>query len=73
MLAHALGHIVEKCRASDLPALSAVVVHKGSDARPGNGYYEAAHPDIDDPMEREVTWANEFEAVHRAKYPEALP
>lgn len=64
----ALGAIVSRCRGANLPALSALVVH-ASDKRPGNGYFEAAHPGIDEPMAREVAWGGEFLAVHSAKYP----
>jgi hypothetical protein len=69
LLAQALGAIVRRCRVAKLPALSALVVHAGSDKRPGTGYYEAAHPGIDDPMAREVAWAKEFDAAHKATYP----
>jgi len=69
LLAQALGTIVKRCRDADLPALSALVVHASSDKRPGNGYYEAAHPGINDPMAREVAWATEFAAAHKASYP----
>jgi hypothetical protein len=72
MLAAALGLIVEACRVAGLPALSAVVVHKGGDRMPGNGYFEAAHPDVDDPLLRPAAWAREFDAVHTTTYPEDL-
>jgi hypothetical protein len=72
ILATALGIIVERCRAAGLPALSAVVVHAGGDHRPGNGYFVVAHPGDDDPLKREIAWANEFQAVHKAKYPQTL-
>ena len=69
MLAAALGEIVARCRSAGLPALSALVVHAGGDKRPGNGYFAAAHPGVDDPIMREVEWAREFQAAHAATYP----
>lgn len=73
MLSHALGLIVERCREADLPALSALVVRAG-ERRPGPGYYTAAHPDIDDPMKREIAWAKERGEAHRrcAEYPDTF-
>jgi hypothetical protein len=72
LLAAALGMIVTACRGAGLPALSALVVHAGSDRRPGDGYYKAAHPEIRDPLQQHVAWGKEFEAVHTAEYPDSL-
>jgi hypothetical protein len=72
ILAAALGTIVERCRVTGKPALSAVVVHKTGDRMPGNGYFVAAHAGIDDPLLRRIEWAKEFQAVHGAKYPTTL-
>ena len=71
-LAAALGAISSRCLARGLPALSALVVHAGDDRRPGGGYFLEAHPGIEDPLEREIAWAKEFEAVHQATYPESF-
>jgi hypothetical protein len=74
LLAEALGIVVHRCRDAEppLPALSAVVVHKGGDKMPGNGYFAAAHPGIDDPLKRQVAWARELGEVHRTTYPPRL-
>ena len=69
LLAAALGLIVDRCHDVELPALSAVVVHKTGDKMPGNGYFIAAHPGIDDPLVRVVEWGKELALVHKAKYP----
>jgi hypothetical protein len=71
LLAEALGLIVHRCRDAEppLPALSAVVVHKGGDRMPCNGYFTAAHPGIDDPLKRQIAWARELADVHKATYP----
>ena len=70
-LAQALGYICDRCREAGLPALSALVV-SSSTGSPGGGYYYAAHPEIGDPLEREIAWARELGRVHMAKYPAAL-
>ncbi len=70
-LAASLGTIVEACRDADLPALSALVVHAGSDQRPGEGYFHAAHPNLTG-IHREVAWAAELKAMRNVKYPETL-
>jgi hypothetical protein len=74
LLAEALGLIVDRCRQAEppLPALSAVVVHKGGDKMPGNGYFTAAHQGIEDPLERQIAWARELADVHKATYPPHL-
>lgn len=72
LLAEALGVIVARCRAAELPALSAVVVHKTGDKMPGNGYFTAAHPGIEDPLKRQVAWARELGEVKKASYPPSL-
>jgi hypothetical protein len=71
-LANALGLIVRRCRARGLPALSALVVHKNGDRMPGNGYFPAAHPEVNDPEMQRIEWAKEFELAHRADYPPRL-
>jgi hypothetical protein len=68
----ALGFIVKQCRAKGLPALSALVVHKDGDKMPGGGYFTAAHPGVDDPLERQIMWAKEFELAHGTTYPPRL-
>ncbi|MBU1430667.1 hypothetical protein KKF91_08945 [Myxococcota bacterium] len=35
------------------------------------GDYHAAHPDIEDRLEREVAWGREFEGVHKAEFPQS--
>ena len=72
LLSAALGLIVDRCRGVGLPALSAVVVHKTGDKMPGNGYFTAAHGGIDDPLARQVAWAQELIQVHSATYPATL-
>ena len=72
LLAEALGNIVERCRNKNLPALSAVVVHKSGDKMPGNGYFVAAHGNIGDPILRQVAWATELGQVRKATYPPHL-
>jgi len=67
-LAEALGHICSRCRAAGLPVLSALVVGR-STGKPGGGYYHAAHPEVEEKLAKEVAWANEVPAVHKATYP----
>ena len=75
VLAEALGDIVGKCKAVGLPALSAVVVGIKT-GYPGNGYFDAAYPHLDDKNMRLVEWGKEFEKARRAarsgKYPARL-
>lgn len=72
MLAEALGVIVNRCRAAGMPALSAVVIHKGKDKMPGNGYFAVAHPGIDDLLKRQIAWATELGVVQQTTYPPDL-
>jgi hypothetical protein len=74
VLSTALGEIVEACRRHDLPPLPAIVVRREGDqlTTPGSGYYEAAHPTVQDEIQRLVLWGQDFEAVRRTAYPERL-
>jgi len=71
-LDEALGEIVTECRARDLPALPAIVVHS-EDRIPGPGYYPMAHPQVaDDRARAMIAWGNEILQVRRTTYPQAL-
>ena len=73
-LSAALGEVVVRCRAADLPALPALVVLRDGDqlGYPGEGYYPTAHPGVDDPLRQQVAWGWEVEAVQRTNYPPTL-
>jgi len=71
-LDEALGEIVTQCRARQLPALPAIVVHS-SDGIPGAGYYAMAHPHVaDDRARAMIAWGNEVQQVRRRTYPQTL-
>jgi len=70
-LDEALGELVHACRAQNLPAISALVVRNDT-KQPGNGYYGAAHPGVDDDEERTVAWGHEAETARQTEYPEHL-
>jgi hypothetical protein len=68
----ALGALTHACRQFDLPAISALVVHK-DDHIPGPGYYPVAHPDIaDNTAEAMVAWGHEIEQARATTYPNCL-
>lgn len=72
-LAEALGYICERCRASGLPLLPAIVWNAWK-LRPGNGYPWDQHgegePDDED-VER--AWRAEVARVWAATYPARMP
>lgn len=69
-LAKSLGEIVRACRARGLPALSAIVVQKGS-GMPGDGYYGEAHGGMDLAHAMRA-WSDEVAAVRATTYPDEL-
>jgi hypothetical protein len=75
-LSAALGEIVQACRdhQPSLPPLPAIVVRlvKGELEYPGGGYFEVAHPDVEDELERLTLWGQDAEAVQQTHYPPAL-
>ena len=60
-LNEALGELVSACRASGLPAISAIVVN--DTGYPGNSYYPVAHPGIEDEELRMIARQNEIDRV----------
>lgn len=71
-LAAALGHIVARCRANGLPALSSLVVTMGNN-RPGPGYYPAAHGLAETDPGAIPAWQTERALALAATYPPNLP
>ncbi len=75
-LSAALGEIVRACRGHGppLPPLPATVVRlvEGELEYPGGGYFEAAHPDLEDELERLARWGQDVEAVQQTHYPPQL-
>lgn len=75
MLGGPLGLICERCRAVDLPVLSAIVVRDDAFAMPGPGYYPAAHGVVASDPRSGALWVAELPLVWaaRKKYPPELP
>ncbi|WP_242360064.1 hypothetical protein [Anaeromyxobacter sp. SG17] len=72
LLATALGDVVRRCRARDLPALSAIVV-RAREKIPGPGYYPVAHPnEAGDVPRAMIAWARELDGVKTTTYPATL-
>ncbi len=75
-LSVALGEIVHACRQHlpELPPLPAIVVRLvgGELEYPGGGYFEIAHPLVEDEMERLALWGQDVENVQRTQYPPVL-
>ncbi len=68
-LSEILGEIGEELHGKDLPMLTAVVVHKGGDLRPGAGFYELAESLEKLPMnssaeKKEEFWWGELKKVY---------
>ena len=75
-LSAALGEIVRACREHEppLPPLPAIVVRlvEGDLEYPGGGYFEVAHPDVEDELERLALWGQDVEVVQQTYYPPEL-
>ena len=69
----ALGEVTAACRATGLPCLPAIV-WRAAGARPGSGYYLAAHPRARSDGSRVAAWEREHANVMRdaAKFPPTL-
>lgn len=68
----ALGEIVEVCKCRKLPVLTAIVV-RHDERIPGDGYFQAAHPDVaDDEAAHLVAWESELQEVLKSTYRELV-
>ncbi|MCW5712964.1 MAG: hypothetical protein KIT43_00420 [Bauldia sp.] len=61
-----LGQISVEEDAAGRGMLSVLVVHKGGDMRPGNGFFELAQQLGRDAKDRDAFWASEMRAVQDA-------
>lgn len=68
-IARLLGEIAVHEHEAGRPMLTALVVHKGNDNNPGEGFFSIAH-DLGlysgsrDPMDRLIFWSNQVTEVH---------
>ena len=65
-LAHMLGEISSEEDEGGRGLLTAVVVHKGGDERPGPGFFELARSLGHEIADRELFWIQEVRKVHDA-------
>ena len=75
-LSAALGEVVLACPGHQppLPPLPAIVVRlvDGDLEYPADGYFEVAHPGVEDELERLALWGQDVEAVQQTHYPPQL-
>lgn len=57
-----------------LPEVPAIVVRlvEGDLEYPGEGYFEVAHPGVEDELERLARWGRNVETVQQTDYPPEL-
>ena len=69
----ALGEVTITCRRHRLPAIAAIVWRQDT-SRPGEGYFEVAHPRVASEPGRIAAWEHEHERVVRAagRFPSRL-